>query len=72
MMVKSLVSMNSRAPAIVVKPARTMNWPDGDQNRWLQAFFSNLSIKEDDEKWLKNVRKAKIDNYVLDPNSIYV
>lgn len=36
--------MNSRAPAIVVKPARTMNCPAGDQNRWLHAFFSNFSV----------------------------
>lgn len=45
MIVKSLVSMNSKAPAMVVNPARTINWPDGDQNRWLQAFFSNFSIE---------------------------
>lgn len=42
MVVKSLVSRNSSAPPVSPKFAKTMNWPDGHQNRWLNGLRSNF------------------------------
>ena len=40
MLVKSLVSIYSSTPFMLLSPARIMNWPVGDQNRWLAVFLS--------------------------------
>merc|ERR1719438_563382 len=40
MLVKSLVSMNSRTPFMLLSPAKTTNCPVGAQNRWLAVFLS--------------------------------
>ena len=40
MLVKSLVSMNSNTPFMLLRPASTTNCPVGAQNRWLAVFLS--------------------------------
>ena len=38
--VKSPMSMNSKTPFMVLRPARRMNWPAGLQKRWLAVLRS--------------------------------